>query len=137
MKIKIFCCGVCLLVIISLMAGCSQSPQNKGQEVSQPGLQSVDSLPMGGSEQVLAGHEQSMQNTYTIQVVSYHEVSKAEGMVEKLKAEGYQAYISPEDLEKQGRWYRVRVGIYRSKEDAESQLPKLKEKFSDCFIRRR
>jgi len=119
------------------MVGCSQSPQGKEQKVSQPVLQPVESAPLGGSQKQAIPEEQGGEGIFAIQVASFHDLSRAESLVEELKKESYRAYVSPEDLEKQGRWYRVRVGNFKTKEEAESQLPKLKEKFVDCFIRRR
>ncbi|MFH1645588.1 MAG: SPOR domain-containing protein [Candidatus Omnitrophota bacterium] len=137
MKSKICWHLGCVLLMMFVMAGCSKSPQSEEQKENQSVAQSVESLSSDESEKSLVGSGQVSQGAFTIQVVSYHDLSRAEEMVEKLKAEGYQAYVTPEDLEKQGRWYRVRVGNFKTKEEAELQLLKLKDKFSDCFIRRR
>jgi len=132
---KIFCQAACLSLMILVVIGCSQPPQGEEQkiqrEVSEPAENQYSSI----GEQVF--DEMQAPDIFTIQVAAFHDLSRTEGLAEMLKADGYQAYISPGDLEKQGQWYRVFVGDYATKEEAKSQLPELKEKFDDSFIRLR
>ena len=59
---------------------------------------------------------------YTIQVVSVRNFDKALGVVRKLRNAGFQPYIKNADLGARGKWYRVRVGHYRDKAEAQKAL---------------
>ncbi len=64
---------------------------------------------------------------YTVQVASSQSEEKALALAHRLKAKDYPAYI--EEVEIKGKkWYRVRVGSFRNREDAQRLVDKLKEK---------
>jgi len=64
---------------------------------------------------------------YTIQVASSQSEEKALALVNRLKTKDYPAYI--EEMELKGKkWYRVRVGSFRNRIDAQRLVDKLKEK---------
>ena len=63
---------------------------------------------------------------YVIQVSSWPSKQKADGEVEKLKKLGYKSFVASAYLEaKKATWYRVRVGGFGSKEEAEKAYSKL------------
>ncbi len=64
---------------------------------------------------------------YTIQVASSQSEEKALALVNRLKAKDYPAYIEEVEL-KEKKWYRVRVGSFRNRIDAQRLVDKLKEK---------
>ncbi|MEA1927071.1 MAG: SPOR domain-containing protein [Candidatus Auribacterota bacterium] len=74
---------------------------------------------------------------YNIQMASFHYPVRAELLVKRLKSEGYRAFIPPSDLKKQGSWYRVFVGEFNTRAEADSQLTELRKKLKDSFIRQR
>lgn len=55
---------------------------------------------------------------YALQVGSYQQMSEANSTVQKLKAKGYPAYLMIADIPDRGRWYRVRVGAFASRDEA-------------------
>jgi cell division septation protein DedD len=55
---------------------------------------------------------------YALQVGSYQQMSEANSAVLKLKAKGYPAYLMIADIPDRGRWYRVRVGAFSSRSEA-------------------
>jgi cell division septation protein DedD len=60
-----------------------------------------------------------------IQVLSSSDEAQANGLISRLRADGYRAFLSPVDVD--GRtMYRVRVGPYDSRESAEVDAEKLK-----------
>ncbi len=59
---------------------------------------------------------------YTIQVVSVKKFDVALGVVRKLRNAGFQPFIKNADLGSRGKWYRVRVGHYRDKAEAQKAL---------------
>ena len=64
---------------------------------------------------------------YTVQVASSQREEKALALVNRLKAKDYPAYIEKIEL-KGKKWYRVRVGSFRNRIDAQRLVDKLKEK---------
>jgi cell division septation protein DedD len=137
MKIKILYPTVCLLLMITAMVGCSQAPHSEEQQANQTVGEPITALPSAEPEKKVAPAEPVADNMFVVQVATFRDVARAEKLVEALKKESFQGYISPGDLERKGRWYRVLVGDFKTKDEAAAQLPKLKEKFGDCFVRRR
>ena len=63
---------------------------------------------------------------YTIQVVSVKKFDVALRVVRKLRDAGLQPFIKNADLGTRGRWYRVRVGHYRDKAEAQKALSEMR-----------
>ncbi len=59
---------------------------------------------------------------YTIQVVSVQKFDEALRVVRKLREAGLRPFIKNADLGARGRWYRVRVGHYPDKAEAQKAL---------------
>jgi cell division protein FtsN len=55
---------------------------------------------------------------YSLQVGSYQQMGEANSSVEKWKAKGYAAFLMIADIPDRGRWYRVRVGGFASRDEA-------------------
>lgn len=66
---------------------------------------------------------------YTIQVVSVKKFDVALRVVQKLRDAGLRPFIKNADLGARGRWYRVRVGHYRDKAEAQKALSEMRERF--------
>ena len=64
---------------------------------------------------------------FTLQLSASQAREDADRFAGKLRAQGYQPYIVESDLKDRGRWYRVRMGKFSSKEAA--------AKFRDDFHR--
>lgn len=59
--------------------------------------------------------------TFYVQVSSWKNISKAEQEVKKLRAKGETAFMVKAYIEEfKGTWYRVRVGSFKSREEAEA-----------------
>ena len=71
---------------------------------------------------------------WTVQVNAYPDERSARQLVDRLKNKGYNAVVS-EARNKGKTWYRVRVGKYGSREEADKALEdlKAKEKFEKAF----
>jgi D-alanyl-D-alanine carboxypeptidase (penicillin-binding protein 5/6) len=72
--------------------------------------------------------EANIGNTagYTIQVGAFRQKSSAEGLREKLRKQGYKAYIAASGSRTE-RWYRVRVGEFDSPGEARQVIGRLKK----------
>jgi len=68
---------------------------------------------------------------YAIQAATFRKAETAKKEVELLKKEGFQAFIvESNDL------FQVRIGKYDTSGEAKTVLKKLKEKYSDCFVKK-
>ncbi len=56
---------------------------------------------------------------YTVQVSSHQEKQAAEDEVKRMKQNGFAAFIVSSELPGKGKWYRVRLGSFTSKDSAE------------------
>ena len=66
---------------------------------------------------------------FTVQVGAYHSELKAHESIMKYKAEGYDAYLEEAAVgEKKQVWYRVRIGRYVKRADAEKMAVELNSK---------
>lgn len=65
---------------------------------------------------------------YSVQIGAYQDQREATYFVEEWKTKGYPAYMMVADLGDRGRWYRVRLGGFPTKGDAEQYLNDLKTK---------
>lgn len=72
---------------------------------------------------------------WTVQINAVPDPKSAQIWVDRLKNKGYNAYSS-EVLSKGKTWYRVRVGRYGSREEAEKieQTLRTKESFTKAFV---
>ena len=59
---------------------------------------------------------------YAVQVGSYPKLDEATRSVERWKGKGYPAYMMIADIPDRGRWYRVRLGGFATREDASRYL---------------
>jgi cell division septation protein DedD len=59
---------------------------------------------------------------YSVQVGSYPTMDEATKIVEKWKKKGYPAYMMIADIPDRGRWYRVRMGGFSTRQDADVYL---------------
>lgn len=65
---------------------------------------------------------------FTVQVSAFQDESVAATMASDLKAAGLKAYVKKESVPGRGAWYRVQVGRYQSREEAQAAQGKLKSR---------
>ena len=72
----------------------------------------------------------------TVQVASVKNVQDAGRLIVRLKKKGFPAYMSSATIQGKGTWYRVRIGAYETKAQADRMLSKLKkQKFNGIIIK--
>jgi DedD protein len=72
---------------------------------------------------------------FTLQVRAFPDRDRAEELVEHLRQRGVEAYLTSAEVRGKGRWYRVRVGRFGSRDDAERFRAKLaREKKTDARV---
>jgi cell division septation protein DedD len=58
------------------------------------------------------------ENEYTLQVAAFKKMDRAQKVVDELKGKGYDAYIVPADNSREENWNLVRIGKFKTKEEA-------------------
>ena len=65
---------------------------------------------------------------FILQIGSYHEESSAQSVAQRLSSKGYQPKVSSKDIpEKGGKWFRVRIGPFKTRTEADQVLNKLEQ----------
>lgn len=64
---------------------------------------------------------------FSVQVGSYPNMDEANGKVADWRSKGYPSYMMIADIPDRGRWYRVRIGGFATKDDAQQYLEKIKQ----------
>lgn len=59
---------------------------------------------------------------YSVQIGSYPDLTQANAAIDEWKGKGYPAYLMIADIPDRGRWYRVRIGGFEARPDAEAYL---------------
>ncbi len=78
----------------------------------------------------------SPSGTLAVQVASTKDAASAEALVKKLTQMGYAGFSTMAEIPNKGRWYRVRVGPYRTKTEAEKVRQELiKDTFQGIVVR--
>jgi cell division protein FtsN len=77
-----------------------------------------------------------VKEKYQVQVVSYKEKEKAEQLRKKLVAQGFRPLIAVTDLKEKGKWHRVTLDGYDSKEHAQKAADSVagKVKGVNCVV---
>ncbi|HSV43377.1 MAG TPA: SPOR domain-containing protein [Candidatus Bathyarchaeia archaeon] len=73
--------------------------------------------------------------SYTIQVLSSKDKSATEIALKKVQGNGFaDAYIRSADLGERGTWYRIYIGQFSTKAQADQQLSSVKQKYASAFV---
>ncbi len=74
---------------------------------------------------------------FTVNVGSFRVRERAERLMSELKAKGYKAFVAEVTIPQKGAWYRVSVGRFPSRDEAQSLARTIKEKEGmDFFVRK-
>ncbi len=80
-----------------------------------------------------------MDGAYTLQVVSYQSRTEANLFAEELQARGHASFVMRADIEGRGTFYRVRIGPFDSKREAEQYRNEFegREQMNTFVVKRR
>ncbi|MBI4126180.1 MAG: SPOR domain-containing protein [Deltaproteobacteria bacterium] len=84
---------------------------------SEATIGEVAAIPEGAVRVKSAEHAR-----YSVQVGSYPDLTQANASIDQWKGKGYPAYLMIADIPDRGRWYRVRIGGFEARPDAEAYL---------------
>lgn len=75
---------------------------------------------------------------FTLQVISYDSQAAADAFASALRARGHEAFVTTGDVEGRGRYYRVRVGPFKSREQAEEyrRAFELRERMNTIVVKK-
>lgn len=80
-------------------------------------------------ERVAKADKALAKKPYAVNVASFPSMKEAQSLLKSLKASGYTAYTT--EFTKDGiKWYRVRVGFYKSRDEATKVGDKLEAKYN-------
>ena len=71
------------------------------------------------------GTNESVVETYSVQVASFLKPERAKSLIEELAKQGYHAYLHPFEAPGKPSWYRVKVGKFADRDTANLALEKL------------
>jgi len=102
----------------------AESPAERAPtKKSEKATRTEDAKKKGESES--AAHTKDQAQVWRAQVNAFPDDKAAKQLVERLKNKGYNAYIT--ELQNRGKpWYRVSVGKYSSREEADKVVESLK-----------
>lgn len=83
---------------------------------------------------VVPQNTSAVSGAYSIQVLSSKDKTATEKTLEKIKTKGHAASMVTKDLGEKGIWYRINVGSFTTKKEAEDYLPSVKNDYKDSFI---
>jgi cell division protein FtsN len=85
-------------------------------------------------EPLSPGREKDALSVYTIQVGAFQSRSNAGAALNRLKEMDYSAVKISTALKDEVTWYRVCIGEFRTKREAQDNLAKLQEDYADSFV---
>jgi cell division septation protein DedD len=107
----------------------SKERKSPGKQELAPVAKRSEDKPAEGGKKFPSGDGEVKQSgkPWTVQVTAFPDEKTAKTWVDRLKDKGYNAYLSESRV--QGRlWYRVRVGRFESREEAEKTQESLRKR---------
>ncbi|MDD2316858.1 MAG: SPOR domain-containing protein [Desulfobacterales bacterium] len=109
----------------------AKAPKPPPAAVAKPALETVRQVPAQQTPSVSASGM-----SYTIQVASLRTFEDADQMVKRLQKKGYPSFQTAIDIAGKGRWYRVRVGSFKDRTEAQKTMERLKnDKFQTMLVK--
>ena len=85
----------------------------------------LDPLAADSASTSSRGTNESVVETYSVQVASFLKPERAERLIEELTKQGYHAYLHPFEVPGKPLWYRVKVGKFADRDTANLTMKKL------------
>ncbi len=98
------------------------APKVETEPPAQPARPVTTSAPLAAPTRPSA----SATGRYLVQVASVQNQEGAEGLRDRMKNQGYEAFVEKVDLQARGIWHRVYAGPFVTREDADQAVESLK-----------
>ncbi|RMF19548.1 MAG: SPOR domain-containing protein [Candidatus Dadabacteria bacterium] len=98
-------------------APAAQPPAPKEPVAAAPAPKPAPAAPARKSPE--ARDTAQASGIYTVQIAAFRDRESAQRLSLQLEAKGYDAYVQRSNVDGKGIWYRVRVGAFDSKDDAQ------------------
>jgi DedD protein len=100
----------------------SLSASTAGHELAKTAPQDqlvAAALPKSNTPPSAVGNE-GTQGEFALQVISFETPAAADGFARELRGKGHSAYVLPAHVDGRGRYYRVRIGPFKTRTAAEA-----------------
>lgn len=105
--------------------------QTAGDRVNEYEPRDIPLRPLPDDEPALSAPtpaKSAAGTTFSVQVAASQNMTEANQWVQGWRDRGYSAFLMVADLNEKGRWYRVRLGSFPSRDSAENFATQLKTK---------
>jgi cell division septation protein DedD len=109
-------------------------PIEKAAQTIQTVAATIQEADQVIAEKVTTPVSSLAKSAFTIQVASLKDKTGAERVLKDVTTKSYSGFIVPRDLGDKGTWYRVYVGQFDIKSEADAFLAKVKQDFPDSFV---
>lgn len=92
-----------------------QIPINTSTETKEP----VKTVTSSGKSLNVGNNIYKYDNYFVVQVAAFRSISISENEAGKYRNKGYNAFVEAAEIPDRGTWYRVRVGNFSTKEEAQ------------------
>ncbi len=99
-----------------------KTPENNTEKASE-----VNDIEYSGKHEMVRVKSADYAR-YSIQIGSFPELAEANKSVKTWKVKGYNAFMMIADIPDRGRWYRVRIGGFATKDEAKRYLDEFSSK---------
>ncbi len=93
-----------------------------------PAPRAIPQQPTPDDEPASAAPKSATGSTFSVQVAASQNMTEANQWVQTWRDRGYSAFLMVADLPEKGRWYRVRLGTFPTRDTAETFAGQLKAK---------
>ncbi len=115
--------------VAKLFPKAEDAAANEAKNASNPAATgNTYTTPFDKSAGTVFRIKSSTNSAYTLQVASYPDESAAAQVVDQWKKKGYMAFLSVEDIQDKGKWYRVNIGNFGDEESAKTFAKNIQEK---------
>lgn len=106
-----------------------EAPNTAAMQQPLPSPREIPQQPVADEVPALPAQAKSVGNaSFSVQVAASQNMTEANQWVQSWRDRGYSAFLMVADLPEKGRWYRVRLGTFPSRDTAETFASQLKEK---------
>lgn len=137
MEMRVFQYSLIISMALILFAGCGGEKEKEpavkvetsGSQIIIRDTSIIVSTPESEKPGTTSASSKTTGGNFTVQVGAFHSELKAHESIMRYRDQGYDAYLEEATVgEKKQVWYRVRIGRYDKRADAEEMATELNSK---------